>query len=872
MFVSSMQKSRERTGMTFIIALLAALGMFLPFLIIDRGFFVFYGDFNVQQIPFYQMAHDAVRSGDIFWSWTTDLGANFIGSYAFYMLGSPFFWITLIFPSAVVPYLMAPLLILKFALSSLTAYLFLRRFLSPDFSMLGSLLYAFSGFSIYNIFFNHFHEAILYFPLMLLGMELYMKEGRRGIFAISVFLSALSNYYFFIGQAIFLVIYWIVRAFSGDWEHVGARFIGLFFEAIAGTSMAAFMLLPAYFSVTQNPRTNEILAGWDLLIYSKPQRFFDIIHSFFFPQDIPARASFFPDSDNKWSSMSAWLPVFGCTGVLAYLQSRRHHDWVRRLIIVLIIIALVPGLNAAFQLFNAIYYARWFYMLAMILVLATMLAIQNEDVIPVNWKRAFGWSAGITAFFTFLIGFIPVSWTPDEKTGKLTMGLYNMEYPEFFWVAVAVAVVSLILSALLIALHLRERHLFFKWSIGVTVSVILIFGWYSIGVGKVQGRFSSSYIIDKAINGSEKIKLPDTAIFSRMDFSNDLDNLGMFWQAPTIQAFHSVVPGSIMEFYPTVGVKRDVGSRPEHAHFALRGLLSVRWLFDYANDDNAQYKNESSYFSQVGADREAKLLMPGWSYYNSQNGYLVYKNDYFVPMGFTYDSYMSRTKYDSLSTDIRELSLMKAIVLEDKDIKKYGKYLNFFDDFGYYYATFTQEEYLTDCKARKASSSASFKRDNRGFSATISLDKENIVFFSVPYEKGWSATVNGKSAEIIKANVGFMAVLCPAGEDISIRFHYMTPGLLTGGIISFGALFVFSAYLLIAVFTGRRIQNSKLQKSPIPPAVSTENREADPNIDSFDLYSYYPGTHPPVDAEIEEKLSEDRTAQSWPDNNIENNE
>lgn len=83
-------------------------------------------------------AHDAVRSGNIFWNWNTDLGANFIGSYSFYLLGSPFFWLTLPFPSAAVPYLMAPLLMLKFALSSLTAYAYLRRFVRPDFAVMAA--------------------------------------------------------------------------------------------------------------------------------------------------------------------------------------------------------------------------------------------------------------------------------------------------------------------------------------------------------------------------------------------------------------------------------------------------------------------------------------------------------------------------------------------------------------------------------------------------------------------------------------------------------------------------------------------------------------------------------------------------------------
>ena len=103
---------------TFITALLVAACFFVPYIITDRGYFLFFGDFNVQQIPFYQLAHDAVRNGEWGWSFTTDLGANFIGSYTFYLLTSPFFWLTIPFPNSFVPHLMGPLLILKFGILS----------------------------------------------------------------------------------------------------------------------------------------------------------------------------------------------------------------------------------------------------------------------------------------------------------------------------------------------------------------------------------------------------------------------------------------------------------------------------------------------------------------------------------------------------------------------------------------------------------------------------------------------------------------------------------------------------------------------------------------------------------------------------------
>ena len=90
----------------FLTALVLSAIIYLPFLIIDKGIFVYYGDYNVQQIPFYQMCHDMIRSGEVGWNWYTDLGSNFVGSYAFYLLGSPFFWLTIPFPSGAVPYLM----------------------------------------------------------------------------------------------------------------------------------------------------------------------------------------------------------------------------------------------------------------------------------------------------------------------------------------------------------------------------------------------------------------------------------------------------------------------------------------------------------------------------------------------------------------------------------------------------------------------------------------------------------------------------------------------------------------------------------------------------------------------------------------------
>ena len=151
---------------TFLTALLTAALLVVPCIIFDGGIFYYYGDFNVQEIPFYQLCHDAMRSGQTGWSHITDLGSDFLSSYSFYLLGSPFFWLTIPFPNWFVPYLIGPLLILKFACAAASACIYLKRYVrNPQYAVLGGLLYAFSGFSIYNVFFFHFHEPMIVFPL-----------------------------------------------------------------------------------------------------------------------------------------------------------------------------------------------------------------------------------------------------------------------------------------------------------------------------------------------------------------------------------------------------------------------------------------------------------------------------------------------------------------------------------------------------------------------------------------------------------------------------------------------------------------------------------------------------------------------------------
>lgn len=748
---------------------------FLPFIIYDKGYFLFYGDFNVQQVPFYQMAHDAVRSGSFGWSWTTDLGANFIGSYSFYLLGSPFFWLTIPFPSAAVPYLMGPLLILKFGCASLTGYIYLKRYVqNPNIAVIGGMLYAFSGFSVYNIFFNHFHEAIVFFPLMLAALDEYMYKRRRGIFALTVFACCFVNYYFFVGQVVFCLIYFVIRLVMKSWKISIKDFFLLLLEGLIGVALSCVLLIPTILAIIQNPRVDNPATGWNALLYSHNQRYVHILQSMFFPPDIPARPNFTPNSESKWASLGAWLPLFSMTGVIGFMQRKKKH-WLKVTLGILFLMAMVPILNSAFQLFNASYYARWFYILTLMMSLATISCLELGDI---NWKRAIRWTALITLGIALPIGLMPNTTTKDGVTST-TYGLEN--YATRFWVYVAIAIVSLLLLTILLKYRNQNRVWFTRIITGGVACITVVYAVYFIALGKTQSYDTHRQIIPTSLNGGKDLNLPPSD-FARSDFYKSMDNQAMFWQLPSIQAFHSIVPGSIMEFYPSIGVTRDVGSRPDVKYYGLRGLTSCRWLFDYTGDNDRFVKDDG------------KPRMPGWVFYDTQNGYDVWENQFYIPMGFSYDYYYTKEQYDQLYEDNRNLLMLKAIVLSDEQVEKYKDILK--PALGNTTLSYTEEAYYNDCLARKSMACSDFTYNSYGFTANYTSDKERLVFFSVPYESGWTATVNGKPADVEKVNVGFMAVKVPAGTS-QIQFHYQTPGLKIGAIISGCTIPILVGYILI---------------------------------------------------------------------------
>ena len=789
-------KRRHYSLRAFLIALVTATILFLPFIIYNGGIFYYYGDFNVQEIPFYQLAHDAVRNGQTGWHHITDLGSDFLSSYSFYLLGSPFFYLTLPFPNEFVPYLIGLLMILKFACASLSAYIFLKRYVNnPNFAVLGGILYAFSGFSIYNVFFFHFHEPMIMFPLLLAGLDAFIYDKKRGVFALAVFAGCVVNYYFFVGQVLFVIMYYLMITFSKTYKFRMKEFLLLALEVVIGFTATAFILLPSVLGIMGNPRLSELPNGWNSLVHNSPQRYWLIILGFFFPSDMPAFPIFTPDSNCKWASVAGWLPLFGMTGVIAYLQLKKR-DWIKKLILLLILFAFVPVLNSMFQLMNSsIYYARWFYMIVLVFVLATIRALEDKSA---DWNRAIIWSTGVTVGLALLIGLMPKFTENDDGVEQMSIGV-QADFARF-WIYVLFALASILAFVLIYKKFRQNRRKFTIMLMSGTLAVALATSLFVVATGAISSSTTETIKKD-IINSRDDIKIDDLEEV-RSDFYECVDNTAMFWKVQSINCFQSSVSTSIMQFYNAMGITRDVASRPDMTVYGLRGLFSCKYFFDYIKDDE--------HFT----DDKGEPKMPYWKYKATYNNFEIYENECYIPMGFTYDEYVTEKEFERVADINKTEAILNALVLSREQMKKYSQITGYDEaEYNVLYGEepknfksvtdsyrYSGETYKEQCEKLAKSSCDSFEYTENGFKAHYSnKGEDNLLFFSVPYSDGFKATVNGKAVDVEKVNYGFMAVKVPANTECDVEFTYETPGFATGVKISLCALLAYFLYVTAVV-------------------------------------------------------------------------
>lgn len=778
-----MKRKKEFNGITvFLSALGMAAACFLPFLIRDGGFFVYFGDYNAQQLPFYMKVHDAVRNGSFFWDMGTDLGSSIYTSYSFYLLGSPFFWLTVLFPKGAIPYLLPVFMIVKTAIASLGGYLYCRTLVKdPMNACIGGLLYGFSGFAVVSLVFHHFGEVIAFFPFYLLAAKGLGDERKYGRFACMTALMAVMNYFFFIGEAVFFILYFLVR-FTIDKKMARKEkwlcAMRLSIEGLIGIFISAFFLYPSLLSVAGNQRATQSVFEKSPFFYTEVKTYLALIKGLVLPPDLISNATLFGTEEGAVASVSLFLPLFAFSGVVAYFIQKKGWDLHKKMCLLCLVLACIPLGNSLFTLGNATYYARWFFMPLLLMAAMTASALENFD------RSAF--SRG-TILWGCMVGlFLLIHWitkSPNVEASEL----FTIENRSDLELEIAIGIGCLLILVYLVFImdHKRKRNntaVFLRCTALCCVGTMLLHIY--TGYTKVSDYGRYSFRIQSLATVSATVPKEDN--FFRIESDTSDANYGLFHNLPSISGFVSTVSSSIMDFYSFAGLERKVSSQIPYNRPGIRCLLSARYFLQ-----NEQCAEDYAFVSDK--------LLTGYKKTGEENGFGIYENENYLHMGAVFTDYMKRSQYETLSEEEKDLVLVYALIAEDETAARLstqpGMHELTVDDFREKDAG-TEENFSGQCETINTCSAEKFTYSDTKLEFSYEQGKDGLAFLSVPYSDGFSAYSDGKEGEILLIDGGLMAIPLSAGSH-TITLCYHEPGLSEGIVVSVIGLSSLVVWILI---------------------------------------------------------------------------
>ena len=108
----------------------------------------------------------------------------------------------------------------------------------------------------------------------------------------------------------------------------------------------------------------------------------------------------------------------------------------------------------------------------------------------------------------------------------------------------------------------------------------------------------------------------------------------------------------------------------------------------------------------------------------------------------------------------------------------------------------------------KAAGARDIELKTNGLSCTATVDEDALLFLSVAYSSGWSATVDGEPVEIMRADLGFMALPLSKGAH-EVVLTYRTPYLVEGAVLSGAGLVLAIATCAAVRFRSRKARRDR---------------------------------------------------------------
>lgn len=199
----------------------------IAFAVMQLVYFCFslipYGDMTILRMdlyhqygPLFAELYDRLTSGEsLIYSWNSGLGSSFLGNFYNY-LSSPVTILILFFGHKNIPEAIAAMIAVKAMLSAGSFTYYIKRSLGrhdPTTAAFG-ILYAFCGYFVAYYWNLMWLDAMVLFPVILLGIEKIINKGKPTLYCISLALMFFANYYMAYMICIFAVLYFLTYYFA----------------------------------------------------------------------------------------------------------------------------------------------------------------------------------------------------------------------------------------------------------------------------------------------------------------------------------------------------------------------------------------------------------------------------------------------------------------------------------------------------------------------------------------------------------------------------------------------------------------------------------------------------------------------------------
>ncbi|MBQ2806476.1 MAG: YfhO family protein [Clostridia bacterium] len=249
-----------------IAALIPAVLVYLMYL--ARGLYPFGNgcvlvlDLNGQYVYFFEALRNFVVNGDtsIIYSFSRALGGEFMGIYEYY-IASPFSYLVCLFPEDRMCEALLFMFMVKAGFCAGTMAFYLHKS-EARINRIGiiafSVMYSLMSYCITQQNNTMWIDAVIWFPLVMYGVEQLIKYGKYRIFVVFLTLTLVSNYYIGYMVCISVAIYFF--AYLWGFKHSnnpynerlhGIRsFMRIAFYSILAIGISAFIIFTAYYSLT----------------------------------------------------------------------------------------------------------------------------------------------------------------------------------------------------------------------------------------------------------------------------------------------------------------------------------------------------------------------------------------------------------------------------------------------------------------------------------------------------------------------------------------------------------------------------------------------------------------------------------------------